>query len=79
MLLFVANLKKAVTIAMTEQSRQHIINKRLQQSLMSQQKLLMTSAQDTQRVIQHQAAQLTQQDVHLRVTCLHLLKKNNYE
>ena len=68
--LLLANLKKAVTISMTEQSRQQIINKRLQLSLQSQQKLLMASTQETQRVVQCQAAKLTQQDIHLRVSTL---------
>ena len=58
---------------MTEQSRQQIINKRLQQSLKSQQKLLMASAQETQRVIQHQAAKLAQQDIHLRVIIVYYI------
>ena len=58
--LLLANLKKAVTISMTEQSRQQIINKRLQLSLQSQQKLVMASTQQTQRVVQYHAAQLTQ-------------------
>ena len=65
--LLLANLKKAVTISMTEQSRQQIINKRLQLSLQSQQKLLIASTQETQKVVQYQVAKLTQQDIHLRV------------
>ena len=69
-MMLLANLKKAVTISMTEQSRQQIVNKRLQLSLQSQQKLLMTSTQETQRVIQYQAAKLTQQDIHTRVSVL---------
>ena len=66
--LLLANLKKAVTISMTEQSRQQIINKRLQLSLQIQQKLLIASTQETQKVVQYQAAKLTQQDIHLRVS-----------
>ena len=54
-------------MVMTEQSRQHLINKRLQMMLRTQQKQLATSSQDTQRIVQKQAARITEQDIHLRV------------
>ena len=62
-----AQLKKAVSVAMMEQSRQHVINKRLDSTVRCQQKLLLATVQETHQVIQDQAARITTQQGIIQV------------
>ncbi len=64
---FTAQLKKAMSVAMMEQSRQHVINKRLDETVRCQQKLLLATVQETHQVVQEQAARITRQQAIIQV------------
>lgn len=67
-----AQLKKAVSVAMMEQSRQHVINKRLDETVRCQQKLLLATVQETHQVVQEQAARITRQQAIIQVLFIRL-------